>query len=220
MAKEGESSKRWTGAFGAAYTERNRDETIQEVNAEYKERFGVTQTTLFEDLFDGIDRNARILEVGCGVGVQLEILEGLGFDHLYGLDLQRGALKVADRHRQVIRTVQGAAQCLPFDDNSFDIVCTIGVLIHIPPDVIEAALDEIVRCSKRWIIGSEYYAPTQTELLYRGQRGVMWKNDFSDLYTTNRNVELVDAEIIEYMGEEINTAGDQFRSVFCLRTEQ
>lgn len=220
MTEEPKPTGPWAGPFGAAYTERNRDETVEDVNDEYKERFGITQTALLKRLFDGVDRNARIVEIGCGVGVQLEILHELGFEHLYGLDLQRYPLVVADQIRPYVHPVQGVARHLPFPDNSFDIVCTIDVLIHIPPDTIEAVLNDIVRCSRQLIVGSEYFASTRTEFLYRGQRGIAWKDDFAALYEARRDVETVDTEIIEYVGQEPNTDGDRFRSLFRLETDE
>ncbi len=219
MTREPKPTGPWAGPFGAAYTERNRDETVEDVNDEYEERFGITQTALLKRLFDGVDRDARILEIGCGVGVQLEILQELGFEHLYGLDLQRYPLVVADQIRPYVHPVQGVARHLPFPDNSFDVVCTIEVLIHIPPDSTEAVLDDIVRCSRQLIVGSEYFAPTRTEFLYRGQRGIAWKDNFAALYEAGRDVEEVDAQVIEYVGEEPNTDGDRFRSVFRLETD-
>lgn len=208
---------RWGGSFGAAYTDRNRDETVADVDTEYAERFGITQTELLTHLFEDFDRDARILEVGCGVGVQLEILRRMGFDNLYGLDIQQVALQIMTDTRSYICPIRGIAEQLPFTDNSFDVIYTIDLLIHVPPEIIERVLDEIFRCSRRYIMGSEYYDTTQTELLYCGQRGILWKDDYSKLYEAGRNIELLEKELLEYSGESQFNVGDRFRSVFRLK---
>lgn len=212
--------RRWAGAFGDAYTERNRDETVEDVDAEYAERFGVTQTELLARYFADVDRDARILEVGSNVGVQLDILQSLGFHKLYGLDLHRNALTIMKDTRPSIQPIRGSAHRLPFRAESFDVIFTIGVLIHMPHEILAEVIDEIVRCSRRWIIGSEYYAPTRTELLYRGQRGILWKDDYASLYTTGHEFNSVNQEILKYNGQSQFSVGDRLRSIFCLKKSE
>ena len=207
----------WCGAFGRAYTNRNEDETVEDVDAEYEESFGITKTMLFERFLGGLDHDARILEVGCNVGVQLEALCELGFSNLYGVDVQRGALQTASTRRGGFEVVQADGRSLPFADDAFDLVFTVGVLIHIPPSMIDGVLDEIVRCSRELIYGCEYYAPSYTEVVYRGESGVMWKTDFASRYEMERELELVDSKRLVYEGDDPYTVNDQFVSSFLLR---
>src|SRR5262249_11065938 len=80
------------------------------------------------------------------------------------------------------RPVAAAALGLPFADRAFDLVFTIGVLIHQPPAALPAVMTEIVRCSRRFVMCGEYYAPEPTEVAYRGQTGALFKRDFGGLY--------------------------------------
>ena len=207
----------WCGEFGRAYTDRNEDETVADVDAEYEESFGVAKTTLFERFLGDLQRDARILEVGCNVGVQLEALRELGFTDLHGLDVQRGALESAKAHRDGIEVVQADGRRLPFGDDAFDLVFTVGVLIHIPPSTIDGVMDEIARCSRELIYGCEYYAPEYTEVVYRGESGVMWKTDFASRYQAGRELTLVDSKRLVYAGDDPYTVNDQFVSSFLLR---
>ena len=64
-------------------------------------------------------------------------------------------------------------------------VFTSGVLIHISPDDIIRAVSEICRCSSKYVWGFEYYAESYQEVLYRGNKNLLWKTDFAKLYMDN-----------------------------------
>ena len=59
---------------------------------------------------------------------------------------------------------------------------TNGVLIHISPSDLPIAMSEIVRCSKRYVMGYEYYSEQAQEVNYRGHDGFLWKMDFANVY--------------------------------------
>ena len=88
-------------------------------------------------------RGKRVLEVGCGTGLILERLAKYA-DEAVGIDLSPGML---DKARERGLTVEEAsATDLPFDDESFDVVCSFKVLAHVPD--IEKALVEIARVTR------------------------------------------------------------------------
>ena len=41
---------------------------------------------------------------------------------------------------------------------------------------------EMVRCSRRWVLCGEYFAPETTEVAYRGQEGALFKRDYGRLF--------------------------------------
>lgn len=94
-------------------------------------------------------RTVRGLDVGCGTGRLLAFLHeawpGVRFT---GLDLSPPYL--AEARRLVGRTarvklVEGAAERLPYDDASHDLVVSSYLLHELPPAVREAALAEMAR---------------------------------------------------------------------------
>jgi pseudaminic acid biosynthesis-associated methylase len=153
----------WRSEFGRAYTERNDRDRPERVEA-------------WRRLIDGIAPR-RVLEVGCNVGWNLTYLERLGVTELYGVEPQPGAAARARSRRPDSRVMIATAFELPLADRSCDLVFTSGVLIHIAPDALGAALDEIHRVAGRWIAAIEYDAPVEQEIEYRGCHGALWKRD-------------------------------------------
>jgi pseudaminic acid biosynthesis-associated methylase len=158
----------WRSEFGSAYTDRNDHERPERVAA-------------WRRLLGGI-APASALEVGCNVGWNLEYLQRLGVAELYGIEPQPGALARARARYPRLRLAQATAFGLPLADRSCDLVFTSGVLIHIAPASLAAALDEIYRVSRRWIAAIEYDAPVEQEIEYRGHAGALWKRDHGALW--------------------------------------
>ena len=175
----------WASDFGALYTERNMP-GIEELDRNFQATFGIARTAMVEEFFGGLDRSLRILEVGCNVGHYLWILQDMGFENLYGIDVQTRALEKARSVRPGIHFVHGNALDIPFKDGYFDLVYTAGVLIHISPEHIRTAMDEITRCSSRYVWGFEYWNGAYTEINYRGNSNMLWKADFPRVYMENR----------------------------------
>lgn len=69
-----------------------------------------------------LSRDARIVDICCGEGEVLDILGRKGFQNLYGVDL---AVPEAAGKSAAFRYISGAANRLPFADQSVDcVVCT------------------------------------------------------------------------------------------------
>ncbi|MGH1338219.1 MAG: pseudaminic acid biosynthesis-associated methylase [Aureispira sp.] len=171
----------WSGDFGKEYTDRNNWD-FDGWNAFYKETWGVTKLEINQPLLDALPKDARILEVGCNIGLQLKGLQQQGFTNLYGIELQAYAVEKAKSVTKGMNIIQGSGFDIPFKDGFFDLVLTNGVLIHIAPKDLPKIMQEIYRCSKQYISGFEYYAEEVVDLNYRGNKGFLWKADYSKLY--------------------------------------
>jgi pseudaminic acid biosynthesis-associated methylase len=196
----------WDGEFGEEYTDRNKT-TIGEVNSHSEEAYDISKIERLERFLGDINRDANVLEVGSNIGTQLMCLREIGFENLYGIDVQRKAIEEAHQQRPKLDIIEGDALDIPFKDGFFDLVFTSGVLIHIPPEDIKSAMNEITRCTSKWVYGTEYYAEEYTEVKYRGHENLLWKTDFPSLFQDNCDLELVDVEHREdstYSGETID----------------
>src|SRR6266576_7288 len=82
----------------------------------------------------------RILDVGCGTGANLQMLAQFGAAE--GVDVSTEALDFC-RARGLAEVKQGAAESLPFEDASFDLVTGLDVVEHLDDDI--AGLGEMRR---------------------------------------------------------------------------
>ena len=202
MAKSTDQMAIWSGDFGKDYTNRN-PHSSEEMNTLYQKNFGVTRTEMNQQFIGDLDRSMKILEVGANVGAQLQCLQDMGFKNLHGIELLDYAVELAKKMTRDINIIQGSAFDIPFEDGSFDLVFTSGVLIHISPSDIGGALKEIHRATKKYIWGFEYFAENYTEVKYRGNENLLWKTDFAKLYLDNfKDLRLVKEKRFKYKNDE------------------
>ena len=171
----------WTGKFGRDYTDRN-PVTLAGLDQLYRRNFGVTRRELNRAFLGKMKKSSRILEVGSNIGMQLALLQKMGFKNLYGIEPQDYAVELSKKRTRGINIMRGNAFDIPFKDGYFDIVFTSGVLIHINPKDVKKAMAEICRTSRRFIWGYEYYSDSYRSILYRGKKGMLWKGDFAKMY--------------------------------------
>lgn len=92
----------------------------------------------------------RVLEIGCGRGVGMEILLSLEADHVTGFDLDPRMVALAEqrltKYGGRARVFVGDAEAIDAPGASFDAVVDYGVIHHIPG--WQKALKEIARVLK------------------------------------------------------------------------
>lgn len=199
LGSQTDQIRTWTGDFGRQYTDRN-TYSPAELDEFYCRTWGITRTELNQHSLEGIPPDARILEVGCNMGTQLLVLQEMGFTNLHGIEIQSYALNRAKQRVSHAVLTQASAFAIPYEDQFFDVVFTSGVLIHIAPADLPVAMEQIHRCSKRWIWGFEYYAPETIEVPYRGHTGLLWKTDYARLYQQQfADLELVREDRYRYL---------------------
>jgi SAM-dependent methyltransferase len=89
------------------------------------------------------DQRTQILDVGCGTGANLELLNEFG--DAEGVDISLDALEFC-KGRGLTKVHHGLAENLPFPDCSFDLVTALDVVEHLDHDV--AGLKEMQRVLK------------------------------------------------------------------------
>jgi pseudaminic acid biosynthesis-associated methylase len=189
----------WCGEFGHEYTLRS-CLTPEQVDALWEKNYGTTRTQLNHHFLGKIPADGRILEVGCNIGNQLLLLQRLGYSNLYGVDVQDYALEMARSRTKNVNLTQASTFALPYEDKYFDMVFTSGVLIHVSPRDLPTALNEIHRCAKNYIWGSEYYASTVREINYRGRGQLLWKMNYAREYLARfKDLELVLERRLPYL---------------------
>ena len=189
----------WKSEFGREYTDRNTLEP-EALDRIYRKNYGVLRSEINENSLGDIAKGASFLEVGCNTGNQLLLLQKMGYGNLSGVELQPYALEIASRRLTGVSLKSGSVLHLPYADSTFDVVYTSGVLIHIAPQDLPGALDEIHRCTRTYIWGMEYYAPEIAEVTYRNHRDLLWKMDYARRYLDRfPDLELVREQQLPYL---------------------
>jgi pseudaminic acid biosynthesis-associated methylase len=160
----------WKGDFGATYTDRN----VIEWQA---------RQPGWREVLQGLPVQS-VLEIGCNRGHNLVAISDLLGEQadVVGIEPNRHAQRVARGSSDRIAVLNGDAFALPFKDRTFDLVFTAGVLIHIALARLPAALAEIHRVSRRYIVALEYFAEEETSIPYRGRDDLLWKRNFLKHY--------------------------------------
>ena len=89
-----------------------------------------------------VQRDLRILDVGCGTGANLEMLSEFG--RAEGVDVSDDALEFC--RRKGLSVQKGLAETLPYTDETFDITTALDVVEHLDDDI--AGLKEMHRVTK------------------------------------------------------------------------
>lgn len=178
----------WRGDFGAEYITRNQAD----------ER-AVRQRTLTWGRFlwpmmQSLPKS--VLEVGCNVGINLRALDRLIDADLYAIEPNAAAREVVLRDKILPpeRLFDADATAVPMGDGEVELSFTTGVLIHVPPEELGGAVDELYRVSSRYIFMSEYFADQPEEKAYRGHDGLLFKRDFGK-FMLDRHPDLM---IVDY----------------------
>jgi SAM-dependent methyltransferase len=95
-----------------------------------------------------LDKNAVVLDVGCGKGFMLyDFKQLLPELTIAGIDISRYAIENAIENIRPYVQVGNASE-LPYPDKSFDLVISINTIHNLPLDMCKKALQEIERVSK------------------------------------------------------------------------
>jgi len=98
-----------------------------------------------------IRQGFRVLDVGCGTGYTTEaILDRLTLGEVIGVDLTPSQLRRASRklkRKNVVNFVRGDAENLPFKENAFNAVVSVGAIEYFPNPM--RAIKEMARVVKQ-----------------------------------------------------------------------
>ena len=159
----------WAGEFGDAYVKRNLDEIPE-------------RATFWRGVLERFPTR-RVLEIGCAHGENMRHLARLMPAHdVWGVDLNDRALAEVPSIAPGTNAAWSVARELPFRDRHFDLIFTCGLLIHMPQDTLGIVMQEIVRCSRRWVMWMEYHADETTDINYRDRPGILFKRDYGRIY--------------------------------------
>jgi len=109
-----------------------------------KDWFSTTDDLRVKLFADKIPEEIKsLLGAGCGNGLflhHIESVRGTGILRLCGVDRSQTAIEHVHTEKYLSNI-----DCLPFNDNEFDIVTSLEVIEHLPSTTYHSALEEICR---------------------------------------------------------------------------
>lgn len=96
---------------------------------------------------------ARTLDVGCATGFVVEALRELEID-AQGVDVSQYAVDHPAQGARGHTSHGDLSRRLPFPDDEFDLVTVLETLEHLPPETVPAALTELRRVTRGYVIAT------------------------------------------------------------------
>ena len=152
----------WAGSFGDAYTKRNR--------VDWQSRI-----PFWKEMMEQTGARS-VHEIGCNAGWNLSAIQRAFPDILIsGSDINEDALKLAT---SVGLAVHAQKDVMTWFSMPVELVFTAGVMIHVAPDELDQFIEDMIAMSSRFVLAIEYDALIETEVLYRGHTGKLWKRPY------------------------------------------
>jgi len=167
MRKLSEQEVFWRGDFGDAYVARNLGQPLVAANL-----------ALFAKALARTARVDSLLELGTNAGNNLQALHHLLPEcELHGVEINASAHAQAQA-LGIASVWHGSLFDYP-RNRTFGLTLSKGVLIHLAPELLAAAYEQLYELSQRYILIAEYYNPAPVEVPYRGNSGKLFKRDFA-----------------------------------------
>jgi pseudaminic acid biosynthesis-associated methylase len=180
MSWKTEQEAFWAGEFGDGYIERNRSDALARANRH-----------LFATILSRHPGMDSFVELGCNIGMNLSALHEIDPDAvLHGVEInEKAAAKAAARG---IASIHTGSILEPLAIAPAACSFTKGVLIHIAPEQLHAAYDNLLALSRRYVMVIEYYNPNPVSVPYRGHQDRLFKRDFAGELIDQHALKLVD----------------------------
>lgn len=163
-----QQSEEWARGWGNNYTNRNR------VDWRRRMRF-------WKPMMDTLGARS-VLEVGCNVGWNMTgIKQAAPWAEVTGIDINQEAVKRACT-AGLDAWLGDTTWRVGINEGLYELVLTVGVLIHIPEPELTAVMRDIIRLSNRWVLAIEYHADQETPVHYRGRDDMLWKRPYGEIY--------------------------------------
>lgn len=133
------------------------------------------------------------LECGCNIGRNIKQIE-LAFPTAKPsiIEISKPAFDYVTSQYSFTKACNSRILDANLKKNYFDLVFTIGVLIHINPERLLDHMEKMFNFSNRYILIGEYFNRTPISIEYQGQKEKLFKRDFGKLFLENFKVKLVD----------------------------
>ncbi|MFN2439857.1 MAG: pseudaminic acid biosynthesis-associated methylase [Chitinophagaceae bacterium] len=144
-------------------------------------------------MLERVEYIGSLLECGSNIGKNINILNHvLPSASKSIIEISPDAYGIVTARYQLNQSFNGPIVESSFKQNEFDLVFTMGVLIHIHPDDLLANMQKMFQYSSRYILMGEYFNRTPVMIEYHGEKDKLFKSDFGKLFMENFSVRLID----------------------------
>jgi pseudaminic acid biosynthesis-associated methylase len=158
-------------------------------NAEFDAILGVQA---WEKMLASTSGITSLLECGCNIGRNIDSLDRLLPSASKSIiEISKPAFDFVSSRHALAQKFNGSILESSLE-GSFDLVYTMGVLIHINPDELLANLQKAYNYSNKYLLFGEYFNRAPIMLDYQGQKNRLFKRDFGKLIIENFPVKLLD----------------------------
>jgi pseudaminic acid biosynthesis-associated methylase len=176
----------WSDTFGDDYTSRNNEELI------------INNINLFNKIIKNVNISS-VFEIGTNKGLNLIAINNINKNiSLNGLEINKKAYDILLNtnicHKLYNDTIYN------FDtSDTFNLVFTKGVLIHINPNKLHLIYEKMYNLSNKYILIAEYYSRDVREIKYRGNENKLFKRDFcGEIIDKYKDLKLIDYGFVYY----------------------
>lgn len=165
-------------------------ENYMKKNEKFDEQLGVQGWKKM--LKNATDIN-NVLECGCNIGRNINFLNKvLPNSKKSIIEISEDAFKTVNERYEIDKSFNGSIVDSNFKSESFDLVFSSGVLIHIHPSDLLENMTKMFNYSKKYILIAEYFNRTPVMIKYQGENDKLFKRDFGKMFIQNFKVKLVD----------------------------
>lgn len=190
MIEETPQLKLWSGGFGYEYSKRSGNALTDQAIRRLGRNWGAMLSRAVSP------EPMSALEVGANIGRNLVALSGL-IPRLHAIEPNSNCCEEMRGNPRLagVDVRQGNAFSLPYEDGAIDLVFTSGVLIHVAPEHLAEATNEIVRVARHYVLCIEYFSRDPVSVRYRDlEEGYLFKRDFGGWYLDH----YPDLEVVDY----------------------
>jgi len=176
-----EQQQFWKDQYAGAYIEKN---------SEFNTELGIKGWRQMLQKAGPVD---SFLECGSNIGRNIGFLSAIYPEAKKNLiEISPAAYDIVTKRYNPELSFNGPIVESNFPKNNFDLVYTMGVLIHIHPDDLLANMQKMFDYSSEYILMGEYFNRTPVMIEYQGEANKLFKRDFGKLFVENFPVSVVD----------------------------
>lgn len=180
MTPRNEQERFWSESYAEAYIAKNNafDSSLGE--------------RAWHTMLSGTDTIGSILECGSNIGRNIRVLDALLPSASKSIiEVSKPAYDFVTTQHKLALSFNGTILESNFGSRSFDLVFTMGVLIHLNPDSLIQNMEKLYEYSSRYILIGEYFNRTPVMIEYQGEKNRLFKQDFGRTFIDSFDVKLV-----------------------------